>query len=170
MVDIKEIILSKINLITGTVSMPKGFEIDNNLLVENILKSKLTDSPFPFSKDWDKLNRFIVEHIIVEHNINLVNKNIFANYYKPETTSLPIQNCDPLDYRNSPDYTCLYGVSTESCFIKIYYDDNRRKNRSWDIELKKNCFIMFPTSQKYCVINKQKKQLNFILTTTYEFI
>ena len=170
MVDIKQTILSKINLITGSILMPKGFEIDKDILVDNILKSNLTDSSLPFTKEWDKINKYIIEHILVEENIILYNKESFGNMYKPETTSLPIQNLDPLDYRNSPDYVCLYGVSTKSCFIKIYYDDNRRKNRSWDIELKDNYFIMFPTTQKYCVINKQKESLNFILTTTYEYI
>ena len=170
MVDIKEIILSKINLITGTVSMPKGFEIDNDFLIENILKSNLSDSPFPFSKEWDKINRFIIEHILVEHNITLVNKKVLCDSYKPDTTSLPIQNCDPLDYRNSADYTCLYGVSTESCYVKIYYDDNRRKDRSWEVNLENEEFIMFPSSLVYRIKNKNNSYLNFIKKITYTYL
>ena len=170
MVDFNKNILSQIDLHYGKVSMPKGFEINNNILTENILKQELTNSPFTFTKEWDKLNRYIVEHLTVEQDLKLINKLIIGNSYKPETVSLPICFADPLDLRNSPDYIMFYGVSTQSCFIKIYYDDNRRKNRTWDIELKQNYFIIFPSMQKYCIINNQKNSLNFILTTTYEYI
>ena len=36
MVDIKQNILSKIDLYTGTISMPKGFEIDREVLQKDI--------------------------------------------------------------------------------------------------------------------------------------
>ena len=123
MVDFNKNILSQIDLHYGKVSMPKGFEINNNILTENILKQELTNSPFTFTKEWDKLNRYIVEHLTVEQDLKLINKLIIGNSYKPETVSLPICFADPLDLRNSPDYVMLYGVSTQSCFIKIYYDN-----------------------------------------------
>ena len=56
MVDFNKNILSQIDLHYGKVSMPKGFEINNNILTENILKQELTNSPFTFTKEWDKLN------------------------------------------------------------------------------------------------------------------
>ena len=40
----------------------------------------------------------------------------------------------------------------------------------WDIPLKNNDFIMFPSTQMYYITNNQKDSLNFILTTSYEFI
>jgi hypothetical protein len=33
--------------------------------------------------------------------------------------------------------------------VRIHYDDNRRKGRSWDIKLKDNMFIMFPSTNMY---------------------
>jgi hypothetical protein len=54
--------------------------------------------------------------------------------------------------------------------VRIYYDDNRRKGGSWDIELKNNMFIMFPSTNMYHITNNQKDSLNFIQTMTYEFI
>ncbi len=53
---------------------------------------------------------------------------------------------------------------------KFYYEDNRRKGRDWTIELKKNKYIIFPSTNKYIVINHQKKLLNFVQTITYEGI
>jgi hypothetical protein len=32
---------------------------------------------------------------------------------------------------------------------EYHYNDNRRKGRSWDIELKDNMFIMFPSTNMY---------------------
>ena len=64
----------------------------------------------------------------------------------------------------------LYGVEVEDCIVTIYYNDNRRKGKSWEIELKNNMFIMFPSSNTYYITNNQKKKLNFIQTITYEFI
>ena len=77
---------------------------------------------------------------------------------------------DELDLRNSPDYTMLYGVNVDKCSVRIYYDSNRRKGRSWDINLHTNSFIMFPSSQIYCISNNQKDALNFVLKTTHEYI
>ncbi len=37
-------------------------------------------------------------------------------------------------------------------------------------KLENNKFIMFPSTQMYYITNNQKDSLNFILTTTYEFI
>jgi hypothetical protein len=54
--------------------------------------------------------------------------------------------------------------------VKIYYDDNRRKGRNWDIELTDNMFIMFPSTNTYFISNDKKESLNFIQTITYEYI
>ena len=71
---------------------------------------------------------------------------------------------------NSPDFTLLYGVNVSDCSVKISYDDNRRKGRSWTIPLTNNKFVMFPSTNSYNIINNQKESLNFILTVTYEYI
>ena len=94
----------------------------------------------------------------------------YVNFYKPEQITIPLINIDPVDLRNSPDYTCLYGVNVKNCFVKIFYDDNRRKGRSWDMQIENNKFIIFPANCMYFITNKQKDSVNTILTTTYEFI
>ena len=163
-------VLSEIDLYYGTIDMPKGFEIDRNKLNEDILQLQVNKREFPFSKEWDKLNTYLREHIHVKYDFQLVNKTAWGNVYKPKETSTPFINVDPVDLRNSPDYTLLYGVNVKDCTVRIHYDDNRRKGRSWDIPLKNNQFIMFPSTQMYCIANLQEDSFNSILTITYEFI
>ena len=163
-------VLSEIDLHYGQIDMPKGFEIDRDKLQLDILSSQIKNLEFPFSRTLDMLNTYMREHIKVEHGITLINKKIWGNIYKPQETTIPLLNIDPVDLKNSPDYTFLYGVNVKDCNVRIHYDQNRRAGRSWDIELKNNKFIMFPSTQMYYITNNQTDSLNFILTTTYEFI
>ena len=163
-------VLSEIALYYGDVAMPKDWDIDRAKLQNDILKSQVTDSPFPFSRTWDMLNTYIIEHINLEYNLQLVNKETWGNTYRPQEVSIPLLNIDPVDLRNSPDYTLLYGVNVKNCMVKIHYEDNRRKGRSWDIPLTNNKFIMFPSTNMYYLTNNQKDNLNFVKTITYEYI
>ena len=163
-------VLSEIALYYGDVAMPKGFEIDRDKLQSDILKSRINNEKFPYSREWDKLNTYLREHINVEYGFTLVNKETWGNVYKPKEISIPLLNIDPVDLRNSPDYILLYGVNVKDCSVRIHYDDNRRAGRSWNIPLTNNRFIMFPSMQMYYLTNNQKDSLNFILTITNEFI
>ena len=163
-------VLSEIALYCGDIQMPKGFEIDRTKLQTDILQSQIKNKEFPFSREWDKLTTYVREHINVEYGFCLVNKETWGSIYKPKEISIPLLNIDPVDLRTSPDYTFLYGVSVKDCSVRIHYDQNRRAGRSWDIPLENNKFIMFPSTQMYYITNNQKDSLNFILTTTHEFI
>ena len=163
-------VLSEIDLHYGTIDMPQGFEIDRNTLQEDILSSHIKNLKFPYSRNWDKLNTYMREHVNVEYDFCLINKETWGNVYKSKEISIRLLNIDPVDLRNSPDYTFLYGVNVKDCSVRIHYDHNRRAGRSWDMPLKNNSFIMFPSTQMYYITNNQKDSLNFILTTTYEFI
>ena len=163
-------VLSEIALYYGDVEMPKDWDIDRDKLQQDILTSNVTDSPFPFSKEWDKLNTYLREHINLNYNLNLVNKQVWGNMYKPQETTIPLLNIDPMDLHNSPDYILLYGVNVENCIVRIHYEHNRRKGRSWDISLTNNKFIMFPSTCMYYLTNNQKNNLNFVQTITYEYI
>ena len=154
----------------GNVSMPKYWEIDQNDLAHHILHSNLTNKEFSSSKTFDKLNIYLTEHIKVKFGFQLITKETWGNIYKPQEISIPLLNIDPVDLRNSPDYTLLYGVNVKDCNVRIHYDDNRRKGRSWDTPLTNNQFIMFPSTNMYYITNRQKDSLNFIQTITYEYI
>ena len=163
-------VLTEQSLFYGDIDMPKGFEIDQEKLTNDILQSTFNSKDFPFSRTWDMLNTYMRDHINLEYSINLVNKSTWGNIYKPAETTIPLLNIDPVDLRNSPDFTMLYGVKVKDCFVRIHYEDNRRKGRSWDIELKNNMFIMFPSTNMYYLTNNQKDSLNFVQTITYEYI
>ena len=150
--------------------MPPGFEIDRKKLQTDILKSQIHNEDFPFSREWDKLNTYMREHINLEYDFSLVNKETWGNSYKPKEVSIPLLNIEPVDLRNSPDYTFLYGVNVKECTVRIHYDANRREGRIWDIPLKNNGFIMFPSTNMYYLTNNQKDSLNFVQTITYEYI
>ena len=169
-VEIKKKVLTEQSLFYGDINMPKGFEIDQKKLTNDILQSTFNSKEFPFSKTWDMLNTYMRDFIGLDYGINLVNKSTWGNIYKPAETTIPLLNIDPVDLRNSPDFTMLYGVKVKDCFVRIHYEDNRRKGRSWDIELKNNMFIMFPSTNMYYLTNNQKDSLNFVQTITYEYI
>ena len=163
-------VLTEQALYFGDVSMPKYWEIDRNELAHHVLHSNLTNEGLQFSRTFDKLNTYIKDYTGLEHGINLVNKSSWGNIYKPQEITVPLLNIDPVDLRNSPDFTLLYGLKVKDCMVRIYYEDNRRKGRSWDIELKDNMFIMFPSTNMYYLTNNQKDSLNFVQTITYEYI
>jgi hypothetical protein len=169
-VEIKKKVLTEQSLYYGNVSMPKHWEIDRTELSHHILHSSLTNEKLQFSRTWNKLNTYIMDHIRVEHDINLINKSTWGNIYKPTETTIPLLNIDQVDLRNSPDFTLLYGVKVKDCMVRIHFDDNRRKGRSWDIELKDNMFIIFPSTNMYYLTNTQKDSLNFVQTIIYEYI
>ena len=150
--------------------MPKGFEINSLNLASNFFDTLSQEKNFIFCKDWDKLNTYIKDFIGLNYKLRLLTKNAWTNCYTRNEHTEPLLNINPVDLKNSPDYTLLYGINTLDCNVRIYYDDNRRKGRSWDIELKNNMFIMFPSSNIYYITNNQKDSLNFIQTITYEFI
>ena len=163
-------VLTEQSLFYGDIDMPKGFEIDQEKLTNDILQSTFNSKEFPFSRTWDMLNTYMRDFIGLDYGINLVNKSTWGNIYKPNETTIPLLNIDPVDLRNSPDFTMLYGVKVKDCNVRIHFDDNRRKGRSWDIELKNNMFIMFPSTNMYYLTNNQKDSLNFVQTITYEYI
>ena len=163
-------VLSEIALYFGDVAMPKDWDIDRDKLSGDILQSSFTNKEFPFSKTWDMLNTYMRDYVNLEYGIGLVNKDTFGNIYKPGHISQPFINVDPVDLRNSPDFTLLYGVKVKDCMVRIHFEDNRRKGRSWDIPLKDNMFIMFPSTNMYYITNNQKDSLNFIQTILYEYI
>jgi hypothetical protein len=163
-------VLTEQSLFYGDIDMPKGFEIDQEKLTNDILQSVIQNKDFPFSRTFDMLNTYMRDHINLDYGFTLVKKETWGNIYKPSETTIPLLNIDPVDLRNSPDYTLLYGVKVKDCMVRIHYEDNRRKGRSWDIPLTNNQFIMFPSTNMYYLTNNQKDSLNFVQTITYEYI
>jgi|TARA_R110001583_G_scaffold38224_1_gene123597 hypothetical protein len=161
-------VLTEQAIYCGDVSMPEHWEIDRVDLSHHILHSSLTNEKLQFSRTYDKLTTYVREHILIKHNLYLIEKETWGNIYKPNQTTTPLLNVNPVDLTYSPDFTLLYGVKVKNCNVRIHYDDNRRKGRSWDIPLTNNKFIMFPSTNMYYLTNTQKDDLNFVQTITYE--
>jgi hypothetical protein len=170
---IEKKILSEISIYFGQIKMPKGFEIEEDELIKNItLSSYYENLNYPFSITWDKLKTYVTDFMRIEHNLKLVPKKSFGNFYEKNEISCPKLEVNPVDLKNSADFVFLYGVETESktCEIIIYYNNNRRKGNTWKIFLEKNMFIMFPSSLLYYIKNNKNSYLNFVQTITFEYI
>ena len=114
-------VLTEQALYYGDVAMPKDWDIDRDKLSGDILQSQIQNKQFPFSRTWDMLNTYMRDHIGLEYGINLINKETWGNIYKPAETTIPLLNIDPVDLRNSPDFTLLYGVKVKDCMVRIHY-------------------------------------------------
>ena len=182
----QKVVLSEIDVYTGEVSMPTGFEIDRDQIKNNIISSYIKENRIsknnkdysyqdyrvPFSQPLQWLQDYIRDHWRVEYGYSLVTKTMHGNVMRPQEKSWTRHQVDPVDLRNSSDYTFIYGVDIQEgsseCIIE--YDDNRRKNRTWHIPIKNNEFIMFPATNKYSFSPNTSNSLNIILTINYEYI
>jgi len=163
-------VLSETALYFGNLKMPKGYEIETDLLVKNItLSHYYEDVEYSFSKTWDKINTFITDFMRVEYKTDLQSKNYYGSFYERNQISEPQFHLDFSSLKDAPDFVCLYGVEidSDSCNIIINYDDNRRKNLRHEIKLKTNEFIIFPSSMSYYIKNKNNSYLNFIQSILY---
>ena len=161
-------ILSETAIYYGDVSMPKKFNIDSLSISKSIIESLYTKQDYTFTKEFDKLNSYVIEYMRLKYNLVLSNRKMYGSIYIPNENDSPPISVNPMDLTNSPDFTLLYGVNTVDCLVKIYYDNNRIKNLCEEIDLKQNLFVMFPSTCSYNIINNQKNNLNFIQTITYE--
>ena len=182
----QKVVLSEINLIHGSVDLPKGFEINREKIKNDIIKSFIDqkrintnlkaysyeDYEVPFSQPLQWFKDYIRDNIRVEHEFTLIEKSQHGNVFHPKEQSFLRYNIEPVDLRNSPDYTLIYVLdcAKDSCELVIEYDDNRRKNRTWHLPVHNNHFYMFPATQKYFITKNNSKQLNVMLTINYEYI
>ena len=176
-------VLSEIDLYTDTVHV---ITIDRKKIKNDILNSfafgkrlsknkknySYQDFEVPFSKPLSWLQDYIRDHFRVDYYRTLVSHKEWGNVYGPHESSITRHQVNPLFLKDSPDYTCLYGVEVgkDSCELIIEYDDNRKKNRTWHIPLKDNQFIIFPSTQRYFISQNKSKQINIFLTMAYEAI
>jgi hypothetical protein len=164
-------VLSEIAIYQGKVKMPKGFEIEKDELVKNILLSKYYENlNYSFSISWDKLKTFIIDFMTTEYDMSLVPHVNYGNFYERGETSKPKLEINLMDLKNSHDFVLLYGVEIDpnTCKIIINYDDNKRKGKRFEYNLNNDDFIMFPTSQLYYVENNKNSYLNFIQTIIFD--
>ena len=179
-------VLTEVDLYTGEISMPKGFEIDRNKIKNDIIKSfvtksRISDNPktysykeykLPYSQPLQWAQDYMRDHWRADYGHTLVLKDMHGKVLHPLEQSFLRHHVDPVDLRNSPDYTFIYVLDVEpnSCECIIEYDDNRRKNRTWHLPVKNKHFIMFPATQRYMITENTSNKLNTIAVINYEYI
>ncbi len=179
-------VLSEIDLYHGAIDAPKGFEIKRDTIKNSILNSFIkekrisenikdysySDYQLEYSQAHQWLQDYVRDHFRLNFNKTLIPKLHWGNVYEYNQKSFSRNTVDPVDLRNAADYTFIYGVDVgqDSTEMVIEFDDNRRKGRTWHIPLNNNDFVMFPSTQKYFISPNKSKQMNIILTTTYEYI
>ena len=176
-------VLSEIDLYIDDVHVIKidRAQIKNDILSSFASEKRLSknkkdysyqDFKIPPSKPIQWLHDYIRDHFKLDYHRTLIPNKTWGNIYDQHESSYTRHQVEPLLLKDSPDYTCVYGieVAKDSCELVIEYDDNRRKNRTWHIPLKDNQFIIFPSTQRYFISNNKFKSLNIFLTMTYDSI
>jgi hypothetical protein len=164
-------ILSEIALYYGKVKMPKGWEVEKDILVKNATVSQYYDDvKYPFTKPADRINTYITEFIYLEHKLLIEHRENYGSFYERNQVSKPQFHLNYASLKEGFDFVLLYGIEIDpkTCEIVISYDDNRRKNLEWTINLETGKFIMFPTSLNYYINNKNNSYLNYIQTYIYK--
>ena len=164
---------------------PKGYEINRkkikNIILDSYVNKKrisnnkldysFNDYKVEYCQELQWLIDYIKDHFQVEHRSSLIPEINFGTVLIPNEKSYIKNNVDPVDLRNSPDYTCVYGVDINGdCDLVIEYDDNRRAGRTWHIPLENNKYYIFPSTQRYFFTANKSDKFNVILTSTYEYI
>ena len=171
-------VLSEIDLYTGEIKTPKGFEIDRKTIKNSILPNynlkdiSSIDCKIDYSPPLQWLQNYIRDHWGEAYGRNLFSHTMRGVVLSPNKESPLRHTIDPLDLKNSPDYTFIYGddVPDNTCQCLVHYDDNRRVKKRWRLPLINNNFIMFPSTQKFSITKNTSKQLITLLTITYGYI
>ena len=174
--------LSQIDVYIDTVQIIK---IDHAKLKNDIFNSLATDKrrsqnkrdyayhdfKISFSQPFQWLRDYIEDHFHAQYQKTLIPHDHWGNIYSQHELSPTRHQVDPVALKDSPDYTCIYGieVAKDSCELVIEYDDNRRKNQTWHIPLEENKFIIFPSTQRYFISKNKSKPINVFLTLTYTY-
>jgi len=183
----KKKVVSEIDIVSGTIDSPKGFEVDRDTIKNDIITSFInqkriskkerdfsyTDYVVPFSQPLQWLKDYLRDHFRMEYGKTLIPKLDFGIILEPKQKSHSRNTVEPLDLLHSPDYTCVYGVDIddeEQLEVVIHYNDNRRVNRTWHVPLHNNKFIIFPSMQRFFITENKSSKLQTILISTYEYI
>lgn len=166
----KRKILENLDLIYGQVEMPKGFEIDEQVMVADIFLSEIYEKAYPLSIPTDMLDTYIRDFTKVRHSKNLQLDKVLGKVLRPNELSQPMSQINPFDLLNSPEYVLIYGakVESKSCDLKINIINIEHKYTEYTIPLETNKFILFPARYTYWITKNISQKDNFILTITYK--
>ena len=180
----KQTILSQIDVYTDLI---KGIDIDREQIKQGIIKSfiaqnRISNNPkdysyedyiLPFSLPLQWTEDYIRDHFTLESGgKNLVIQGVWGNLYNTGEQSYTRHQVDPLNLRESSDYTTIYciDITEGSTELVIEYDDNRRVNRTWHFPLQNNQFVIFPSSQRYFISKNKSSSLNLFISFNWTWV
>ena len=183
----QKVVLSEIDCISGFIESPKGFEINRDVIKNDIIKSYINedriskkekdftyyDYKVNFSKPLQWYKDYLRDHFRIQHYKTLIPNLDFRIVLDKNQNTFSRNLVEPLDLLHAPDYTCIYGVDVddeEQLEVVIHYDDNRRVNRTWHVPVLNNKFIIFPSMQRFYITENKSNKLQTILISTYEYI
>jgi hypothetical protein len=170
---IEKIKLSEKKLYCSNIDMPKGFEIERPTITSDIfLCNFYKDYKPPHNHALQKIITYVCDFMRLENKLDLIPHSKRGMFFEKNENSDYLLEVDPTDLKNSPDFVMLYGVEIDkkTCEITIQYDDNRRVNKNWNINLENNKFIIFPSVQKFKIKNVNNSHLNFVQLVNFEYL
>lgn len=163
-------VITETSLYHGEVVLPEGLVIDRDQFLLHQVYSEMKNKDFVICKPFDILNSYIIEHMLVEHNIALQNMKTWGTEYNPLERSKSLNHVDYNDLNNSSDFVLLYGVRVKDCVVNIIYNNSNNLKSEYSIPLNNNEYVLFPISCSYYINNNQKEKSNFIHTINYKLI
>ena len=107
-------------------------------------------------------------HAIFKLNLETSINGVHSLMFKPKEISKPTIEADPMDYKNAPDFVCLYGFKVNKCKLIFHYEDGSRyKGRSLTCDFEPNKFFMFPSTAMYYIENNQEEDSNLLIKSCY---
>ena len=154
------------------------YQIYDSYILKRFLNKEHEDYIVKHCKAMDWLYNYIKDHFNrafyeqSKWSRGLIPTSRFANLYLPQTSSLSRCHVNPVDIKNSSDYTAIYAVDVGkySSKIRIEYDDNRRKGRTWEWPVESNRLWIFPSILKYSITKNTSSQINIFFTENYYYL
>lgn len=181
-----EKVFNETRYFTGEVGPENLFKIDRKEILYRIAESYyenkfVKDTDYLEVLNCDPMNQLIhwwqdihYYHRALVNKIpyKIINHKNYGYHILPNDSTLKKNHLDPFDLHHSPDYVFLYSVDVQkdSSELVIEFDDHRRKNRWWKVNLENNYFYFFPSSLNYYITKNKSNRINTLLMQTYEEI
>ena len=185
----KKMVVSEIDIVSGTIDCPKGFEIDRDRIKNDIITSFInkkrisnnekdfayTDYKIPFSQPLQWLKDYLRDHFRLTHGKTLIPTpvdSIRGIIQQQGDVVNTHHNVKDWHLEESPDVSCLYCVGTGEKNSKMIfeYDDGRNKHRRWKEPLEENQFILFSSSLNRYITANDNKDFLVNLSCHYQLI
>ena len=169
---IKKKILSEKILYYAQVKMPKGFEIIRSDIVRDILLTNFyEDHKVLFNKSLQAVVTYVSDFMRLENRKDLVPHSRRGLVFDKNENSKPMLEIDTNNLKESPYFVMLYAaeVQDKTCEVIIEYNDNRRTSKEWTIPMENNRFIIFPSTERFTIKNKNNEHSNVIQLINFDY-